>query len=187
MRAIATPLVIVDHSLLEITHNAPGSAFTHAAWILGSTGLYIFFVISGFIMVRISWDNFGQRASAREFIRRRIIRIVPLYWLATMAALAFHRISMTHGAHASWSDLVQSLLFVPYRGPDGGWAPILPQGWTLNYEMMFYGVFAVGIVFPRHIALATVGMMLGMLTVISSFLTNGIVRYLASPIVLWFC
>src|ERR1700735_5026340 len=135
LRAVAAWLVIVDHTLLEITQNQSGNSVTHIAWTLGSAGVDVFFVISGFIMVHICWENFGRWAAAVDFLRRRVIRIVPLYWLATLAALAYHRVSATHGAHAGWSELLYSLAFIPYADDEGFWSPILPQGWTLSYEM----------------------------------------------------
>lgn len=186
MRAIAAWLVITDHSLLEISHNEPGNPISHIAWTLGSGGICAFFVISGFIMVHICWESFGRQAAAADFLRRRVIRIVPLYWLATFAALAYHRVSATHGAHAGWSDLACSLAFIPYSGDDGSWRPILPQGWTLNFEMMFYAVFALGLTLPRQIALLAVGSAFTMFIIVGPVLANEAVAYLASPIVLWF-
>jgi exopolysaccharide production protein ExoZ len=186
LRAIAAWLVVTDHALLEISRNDPRNWVTHVAWAMGSTGVYVFFVISGFIMVHTSWDSFGGRAVAASFIRRRVIRIVPLYWLATVAALGFHQVSGTHGASAGWSELIHSLLFIPYADNDGTWAPILPQGWTLNYEMMFYVVFALGLTLPRYIALAVVGTTLCAFSVLAPFCPSKTLAYLASPIVLWF-
>jgi exopolysaccharide production protein ExoZ len=186
LRAVAAWLVIIDHILLEITQNQPGNSLTHIAWTLGSAGVDVFFVISGFIMVHICWQNFGQWATAADFLRRRVIRIVPLYWLATLAALAYHRVSATHGAHADWSELLRSLAFIPYADHDGLWSPILPQGWTLSYEMMFYGLFASGLSCPRQIALPAVGVTLGVFVMAGPFLANETLAYLASPIVLWF-
>src|SRR5262249_30609999 len=184
-RAIAAWLVVTDHALLEITHGQPQNSVTHLAWNLGSAGVYVFFVISGFIMVHICWESFGRPAAPASFLRRRIIRIVPLYWLATVAALAYHRVSATHGAHAGWLELLYSLAFIPYSGDDG-WHPIVPGGWTLNYEMMFYVIFALSLSFRRQIALPAVGVTLGTLVMVGSLLPNETLAYLASPIVLWF-
>ena len=186
LRAIAAWLVVADHALLEITANQSANPTTHFAWTLGSTGVSVFFVISGFIMVHICWENFGGWAAATNFLRRRVIRIVPLYWLATVAALAFHRISATHGAHDGWSELIYSLCFIPYSGAGGSWSPVLPQGWTLSYEMMFYGIFALGLTLPRRIGLPAVGVTLGAYIIIGPLLGNATLAYLASPIVLWF-
>jgi peptidoglycan/LPS O-acetylase OafA/YrhL len=186
LRAIAAWLVVIDHALLELSHNDPRDWVTHVGWMLGSLGVYIFFVISGFIMAHICWDSFGRPAATADFLKRRLIRIVPLYWLATIAALAYHRVSETHGAHAGWSDLVQSLAFIPYLNGDGSWTPILPQGWTLGYEMMFYGVFAGGLLLPRGIALPAIGAALAALVLVGPLQPDATVAYLASPIVLWF-
>lgn len=186
MRAIAAFLVVSDHALLQITDNRPENRISHLAWALGDAGVYVFFVISGFIMVHICWENFGRRSAPADFLWRRVVRIVPLYWLATLAAMAYHRVSVTHGAHAGWSDLIRSLMFIPYSGDDGSWHPILPQGWTLNYEMMFYTVFALGLALPRKIALPAVGGALGAFLIIGPLLAIEAVAYLASPIVLWF-
>ncbi len=185
-RAIAAWLVITDHALLELSHGALNSSATHLAWSLGSAGVDVFFIISGFIMVHISWERFGQRAAPADFLRRRVIRIVPLYWLATLAALAAHKLLWTtHGADAGWRDLAYSLSFIPYSD-DGSWYPILPSGWTLNYEMMFYIVFALGLTLPRKLALPTVGAALGAFIIVGPYFAQGAVAYLASPIVLWF-
>jgi exopolysaccharide production protein ExoZ len=177
---------VADHALLDVTRSELRRPATHIAWASGNMGVYVFFTISGFIMVHICWDDFGRRGAAANFLRRRITRIVPLYWLATIAALAFHKVSATHGAHAGWSELVRSLLFMPYRDEDHGWTPILPQGWTLNYEMMFYAIFAVALAFRRQIGLPAIAGALGIFTLVGSFSSKGVVTYLSSPIVLWF-
>jgi exopolysaccharide production protein ExoZ len=186
LRAIAAWLVVADHALLDITHNTRADALTPIAWVLGSVGVSVFFVISGFIMVHISWNDFARAGATAKFLRRRIVRIVPLYWLATLAALAFHQVSATHGSDAGWPQLIRSLLFIPYFDGPSGWTPILPQGWTLSYEMMFYAIFAIALALPRWIGFAAVGGSLGALTLAGPFLPPGVVAHLASPIALWF-
>ncbi len=186
LRAVAAWLVVADHALIDITHGELQNPATSVAWAIGSIGVYIFFVISGFIMVHICWDDFGQRGAAPNFLRRRIIRIVPLYWLGTIAALVFHKVSVAQSGHAGWSELVQSLFFIPYHDEDMGWQPILRQGWTLNYEMMFYAVFAVALAFRRQIALPAIAGALAIFTLVGRLLPTGILAYLSSPIILWF-
>ena len=186
LRAIAAWLVVADHAVLDMTHGDLSNPATAFAWAMGTIGVDVFFVISGFIMVHISWGNFGQPGAAADFLRKRIVRIVPLYWLATLAAFAFHKVSATHGANAGFSELLRSALFIPYRDEDGGWTPILPQGWTLDYEMFFYAIFAATIAFSRRVAVAlTVGALL-IATVAGSFFPPGVLAHLGSPIVLWF-
>jgi exopolysaccharide production protein ExoZ len=184
LRAIAAWLVIAAHALHDVTHGELSNPMTSFAWALGSIGVDIFFVISGFIMVHICWDDFALPGGAQHFMRRRIVRIVPLYWVATIAALVFHRVSAK--APEGWAELLQSLLFIPYYKENVGWRPILGQGWTLNYEMMFYAIFAVALTFPRKLALPGIAVVLGIVTSVGPVLPSGILTYLSSPIVLWF-
>jgi exopolysaccharide production protein ExoZ len=46
-----------------------------------AAGVDLFFVISGFVMVYSSEPLFGRSGSPKEFLVRRLARIVPLYWL----------------------------------------------------------------------------------------------------------
>jgi len=186
LRAIAAWLVVVDHALIDLTHGELPNRATSLAWALGDTGVYIFFVISGFVMVHISWDDFGRLGAAPGFFRRRVIRIVPLYWLATIGALAFHNVSTNDSAVAGWPELLKSLLFIPYYDGKFGWAPILRQGWTLNYEMMFYAIFALALMLPRKMALPGIAAALSVFVSIRPLLPPGVLAYLSSPILLWF-
>jgi exopolysaccharide production protein ExoZ len=187
LRAIAAWLVVADHALLDIVGNDPKNAVTHIAWTLGSTGVYVFFVISGFIMVHISWDTFGRSFASYDFLRRRVLRIVPLYWLATFVAIAYHRFSLTHGADAGLSELLRSLFFIPSVNAVGKLDfPIVPQGWTLTYEMMFYCLVAAAVSLRRSVALVVIaGGLLGF-ALSETLLAPGPLAYLASPIILWF-
>lgn len=185
-RAIAAWLVVVDHALLDVTGADIRNPATPVAWMMGGVGVSVFFVISGFIMVHICWNDFGRRGAPAAFLWRRIIRIVPLYWLATIAAFAFHKVSATHGANAGWPQLLRSVLFIPYCNEGGGWTPILSQGWTLNYEMFFYAIVAVALVFQRKFALPGIAAALASFALFGLFFPPGILAYLSSPIVLWF-
>jgi len=186
LRAVAASLVVIDHALLELTDNARSNHLTMIAYALGNIGVYSFFVLSGFLMVYVSWGSFGRTRASLVFFTRRIIRIAPLYWIGTLAAFAFHKFSATHGAKDSWRELAYSVAFIPYRGSDGTWSPILPQGWTLNYEMMFYVIFALGLCAPRKFGLLIVCAMLVALVLVGGQSRSSVVTYFASPIVLWF-
>ena len=78
LRAVAAMFVVIFH----ITALMPGMVFTFDA---GQAGVDIFFVISGYVM----WMT-GQGQAPGNFMMRRIIRIVPLYWAITMMAALVH-------------------------------------------------------------------------------------------------
>lgn len=144
---------------------------------LGQAGVDVFFVISGFVMVHVS----GREPSPMEFLRARVMRLVPLYWLVTLAAAAI--LGVIDTAH-----ILLSLAFWPHLAPDGLWAPVLWQGWSLNFEMQFYILFAATLLLPeRRRLLALTGMIatLAGLTVVAS-LIKGDTAFNFFPIVLEF-
>jgi exopolysaccharide production protein ExoZ len=114
---------------------------------LGRAGVDVFFVISGVIMWRIT-------AGARpgRFLWRRLTRVAPLYWLITlaMAAIAAAWPGFLANIHPGLSHLLLSLAFIPHFDPAGRPFPLLPPGWTLDYEAIFYGVFAAALFAPRR-------------------------------------
>jgi exopolysaccharide production protein ExoZ len=107
-------------------------------------GVATFFVISGFIMCFIT------RNEADSFFVNRIVRIVPLYWLCTFACLAaLYRQELLDPSF--WGDhaalIIRSLFFLPSEEQ-----PLVAVGWTLNFEIYFYVVFATALWFSRRFA-----------------------------------
>lgn len=142
LRAIAALGVVVFHAFDRCREPELG--------YVGAAGVDLFFIISGFIMWSITAE---QKMSAAAFATGRATRIIPLYWLYTcglsLAALclpqAFPRLRV------EWDHLFYSLFFIPhYSSSDGSLFPLFAAGWTLNYEIFFYCVFA-GLLFfmPR--------------------------------------
>jgi exopolysaccharide production protein ExoZ len=124
-------------------------AAERAGWSfgVGAAGVDVFFVISGFIM----WVVTCRRSpSPTEFLVRRIQRIVPLYWGLTLlvAAVAVLVPSAFPAMNPSPGHVILSLLFVPHRDAGGYIAPLIVPGWTLDYEMFFYLLFAAGLLAP---------------------------------------
>ena len=120
------------------------------AFGLGAAGVDVFFVISGFIM----WVVTCRRPpSPIEFLKRRIERIVPLYWGMTLAvaAIALAVPSAFPAMKPTAAHIAQSLFFVPHRDATGLIAPLIVPGWTLNYEMFFYLLFAAGLMAPPRL------------------------------------
>ncbi|MDE2599780.1 MAG: acyltransferase [Rhodocyclaceae bacterium] len=139
LRFLAAGMVVYVHALSTYADKvAPvGATLTPAA--LGEFGVKLFFCISGYIIYLSSGQLRAGAASALDFMQRRLTRIVPLYWTATLlyaAKLA------AQGDPPAVLDIVRSLLFLPYADTNGLMRPVLGVGWSLNYEMMFYLLFA---------------------------------------------
>ena len=137
LRAAACLLVVAYHAVIF----RPGAVHS---WPNGATGVDLFFVISGYVMVVSSRGLAGRPEGWRIFLARRVRRIVPLYWLLTTTkyALCVAAPALTPHSHPTAWNFVASLLFIPTHDQFGTIRPVLPVGWTLNYEMLFYGLFA---------------------------------------------
>ncbi|MGO4568422.1 acyltransferase family protein [Rhizobium sp. 2YAF20] len=137
LRAIAAISVVFFH-----VSEAYGLEFK-----IGAAGVDIFFVLSGFIM----WVTTETRpVGPQEFMLRRLIRIVPLYWVATAATfvVAMLKPQFFFNADLSIWNLIGSLFFLPVM-KDEALRPVVEQGWTLSYEMFFYLIFAISLRLPE--------------------------------------
>lgn len=111
---------------------------------IGEAGVDLFFVLSGFLMVAIT----SKQTRPAEFLADRIRRIAPPYWIATSVMLAAALAGLFPAVRLTGWHIISSYLFIPSVSPSNGqvW-PLLVPGWTLNFEMMFYVVFAAVIAF----------------------------------------
>jgi exopolysaccharide production protein ExoZ len=118
LRAIAAASVVIHHVLSMLVHNA---GYSFSAWSTGSVGIDLFFCISGFVMVYAHATDFQELGAGSSFIRRRAIRIVPLYWLATTATLGLlvAMPGMFSSITLNWSNVFCSYLFVMSRNSLG--------------------------------------------------------------------
>lgn len=163
LRAAAAILVMISHVIVRTFRDVPHDPrIADLVAQLGSLGVRTFFVISGFIMLHVSWNRFGKDGQTAKFMRDRAIRVFPLYWLLTLAYAAFAKEATPVG------NIVQSLLFLPHKDAiDGQPYPVLALGWTLNYEVLFYVIFAFGLLFARRaIGIALVAIVLVLLTLV---------------------
>ena len=112
----------------------------------GIWGVDIFFVISGFIMMYVTENN------EKFFLLKRIFRIVPLYWILTLGvfALAILVPDVLNNTTANIVHLIKSLFFIPFDKNGTGHFPILFLGWTLNFEVIFYFLFSLSLVFFKE-------------------------------------
>jgi exopolysaccharide production protein ExoZ len=140
LRAVAAYLVVFVH-LSELLPETAMTTFLHNK---GYSGVDLFFVISGFIMV---YTTSRTKISAGQFLLNRIKRIVPLYYFVTFfvfgIAISFPFILQNTSADSY--ALLKSLAFVPFEKSPGRIYPLYYLGWTLNYEMFFYLIFALSL------------------------------------------
>ncbi len=100
----------------------------------GAFGVDVFFVISGFIIAKVASET------PQYFFLKRLIRIVPLYWIFTLIVFLVAKINpeLFKSTIPTIENLLKSLFFIPYSGVDDIIKPLYFIGWSLNYEMFFY-------------------------------------------------
>lgn len=174
LRAFAALIVVFYHTLYVWP----------SGYTVGSFGVDIFFVISGYIMARICDSN------ASFFLRRRLIRIVPPYWIMTLFVfvLAWKLPRMTGTTPVTPKDLLESLLFIPFLKVNGTYHPVLFVGWTLNYEMVFYMAIAAALLISRKWAIwiASAAVIVIQATLHSIDASSPILHFYGDPLMLEF-
>lgn len=151
LRAIAALMVVAHHARHYFGDVADWTGF-------GARGVDVFFVISGFVMA-LSTERYtasGPRLrQASDFMVNRIVRVVPLYWLALLW-------TYKQGGEPL-PRLLMDFAFLPrWNATEAMVAPGFVPGWTINYEMLFYGLFAVSMLFGRRRFVVLAGVLLGM-------------------------
>jgi len=151
---------------------------------VGAHGVDVFFVVSGFIIA------YTGACTPDRFLLRRIVRIVPAYWTATLAVFALAAMAprVLHSTRADVVHLLCSLLFIPRATTNGDVVPTLVLGWSLNYEMYFYGIFAISLLTAPRLAapLCSVAIMAIALAIRASGVTHTSVQFYARPLVFEF-
>lgn len=158
LRAIAAIWVVIYHCHTEAWHwLSPGQPRPPEPfpWM---AGVDVFFVISGFIIVLSSRKLFGAKGGFRLFVTRRLIRVLPLYWFMTtlFLAVAFILPQVLNSATPGWREILSSYLFYPMQRSDGLTVPVYSIGWTLNYEMFFYTLFAFVVMLPQRLGVIVI-------------------------------
>jgi exopolysaccharide production protein ExoZ len=192
LRAVAVLLVLFYHCREQF------EGFSAAIPIkVGAAGVDLFFVISGFIMVVITNRSMGPG----EFLARRFLRIAPIYWFYT-SLVAIGVIAVPYlfrDTRFTVGHFLQSLFFIPHPDPIDPdltmrefmktMSPLVKIGWTLNYEMFFYAVFAGTLLLAQRYRAFLVAGLLTAFVLTAHFLRfeAPILRFYASSIVLEFC
>ena len=178
LRAVGAVLIVIYHMTIQI----PLYTGYFNSSLLGrlhlANGVDLFFVVSGLIMMLSS-----RRASPGDFMVRRMIRIIPMYWMLTglLAVSLYWHPELFRRTSLSWEYFLKSLAFIPYANPgqDGKLFPLLVPGWSLNFEMLFYGLFACTLFLPYRLRLPAMGAAFASLLAISSFVHSPALHFFA--------
>lgn len=161
LRGIAAGLVVIYHAqalLAKFTEYGARDAWLNSTQGLrnfGGMGVDIFFVISGAVITYVSWNLFGKPSEVLTFLKKRVIRIFPVYWLNLLLwviVFAFFAKALESQPAFNPEKILFSFFLLPYpNGVESGYGALYTLGmaWTLTYEMYFYALTALCLCFAR--------------------------------------
>ncbi len=174
LRFVAAMLVVLNHAtgmVGERILQLPGDN----SWRPAMSGVDLFFVISGFVMALTSDGLTGRIGDWKIFLAHRILRIVPLYWIATtfkVVLLLVFTMLPRNTPFDIW-HIVASYLFIPTFNTESFlFFPVMQVGWTLNYEILFYALIVLAL-FRRQPVLKFTAAVFIIFTVINIFSSPG--------------
>lgn len=180
MRAVAALMVVIHHA----RNPHPWLFNPIDDYYSFALGVDIFFVISGFVMYLAARNELPG-----EFLRKRIIRVVPLYWLATFALLILNtRLNFSSISFDEATHIIKSLFFIPHYSfsRTNDIFPYLVPGWTLNYEMFFYLIFCIGLLLARTLLLTSIVIVLLSITGFFIESQNALITFYTAPLLIEF-
>ena len=145
LRGIASILVVLLHVTTNcreiLSYNFLGNIFS-----FGGSGVDIFFVLSGFIITYANLHYIEQPKAIGKFLKRRFIRIFPIYWIIItgflILQLALPSFYKTH-FDTGIMNMLQTYLLLPGHNMLNG------VSWSLTNELYFYLLFLVALVIPN--------------------------------------
>jgi peptidoglycan/LPS O-acetylase OafA/YrhL len=135
LRGIAAVMVAFFHLWLWEKKALGANVMAPFFFKSGESGVDVFFIISGFIMVFITPKAFRGISDWASFLYRRFTRIFPPYWIVSAAlfALWLRHPELFNNFYHNQMDVWRSFLLVPQA-----FLPLEGVGWSLIHEIYFY-------------------------------------------------
>jgi peptidoglycan/LPS O-acetylase OafA/YrhL len=140
LRGIAALAVVFYHLGLVEKKYSPGQTLLPDGFAAGRSGVDLFFVISGFIMVLITRKNWGGKSNSAHFLVHRFARIYPNYWFYFFLTVGVTLVepAFVNASQAGRFNFLSSFFLLPSRS-----LPLVMVAWSLVYELFFYLLFAL--------------------------------------------
>jgi peptidoglycan/LPS O-acetylase OafA/YrhL len=152
MRGIAILMVILVHCSQSVAWQGSVSLvdrFSVTLSSLGQLGVQLFFVASG-LTLSLSMDSRGWESKAvGAFFIRRFFRIAPMYYIGMAFFAALSAIGKFWSiSHYTLINVAANLFFVHGLVPSAN-NSIVPGGWSIGTECLFYAVFPLLFIFYK--------------------------------------
>ena len=153
-RGLAAILVLLSHANLLVD-----KTLLNGLLVIGRSGVDFFFVLSGFIIYYVNYGFIGDPTKFVIYIKKRFNRVYPIYWIYTLITLGIHFVLMnyTQKSLIYWikvdlQNITKSVSLYPVNVALKE-APIIPVAWTLSFEIVFYAMFSLLIIFKPKLSI----------------------------------
>lgn len=172
LRSVAVVSVLLFHAAWVFRDNLGGQrgglgGALDAALDTGEYGVPVFFVISGFILA-LPFANAmtgGTPVSLVKYLKRRVTRLEPPYFVALLAAFAV--LVIQTGSLEKLPNLLASMFYV-HSFAFGERSHVLPVSWSLEVEVQFYLIMpALAFVYKIGSAMLRRGLLIAGIIVVS--------------------
>ncbi len=145
-RGVAALFVVLFHYQFYTTEYFGSPPSLARLFEGGHAGVEFFFVLSWFIIYYIHRQDIGRPGQIANFVEKRSIRIMPMYWtIITISCIAF----LIHPSWGKEKDLTAAKVIMDYLLVPRDGQLILAPAWTLKQEMIFYVILATIISYSR--------------------------------------
>jgi peptidoglycan/LPS O-acetylase OafA/YrhL len=176
LRGLAVLAVVLVHC----GQVARSSGFLGHVTAAGQYGVQLFFVISA-ITISLTYQKHVHKygSSPRSMFAwfvRRFFRIAPLYYVAAIV-YSFEHLILNHRFGSSlypkpeWAGFAANLLFIHTWVPSAN-NSIVPGGWSIGVEVMFYALFPLFMLWNRKSYFKVFLPMVALASVVFSELVN---------------
>jgi peptidoglycan/LPS O-acetylase OafA/YrhL len=139
LRLLAAVGVLVFHALVvaSTTHPdaTPDDSIDARIANLGRIGLWVFFVLSGYLLARPFVAAFVERRelpSVRNYMRNRLLRIVPALWLAAILTL------IVFGRQGAGLGQIAAVFLFVQEADSSAFSRHMLHAWSVDVELAFY-------------------------------------------------
>lgn len=169
VRALAMMSVVLFHYtsyFLNGMEANSGWSFFVSLSSVGWTGVDFFLVISGYLISEIlNKKNDFSKEDFIEFMKRRLIRLLPAYYFVLVFALVAAVVISYQGnviANSSSLWLIYSNIYASFisRGGLGDDVFALYHLWSISIEIHFYLIFSLAFVFCKSRSFIAISMIL---------------------------
>lgn len=147
-RGIAAALVVLHHtgSIMSQARFYGEHPF-NGMFQSFNVGVDFFFVLSGFIITWVHWQDVGIPSRLPRYAWRRFVRVFPPFWGVVIPLIIMYRLFPSAGLESQRDPLniLFSLALLPYPLP-----PVLGVAWTLVREILFYTLFGLALLMGRR-------------------------------------